>query len=311
MTAFSRRTFVAGCGGTALLAAMSARGGAATAIHAGVSSDDGYEAWFAQDIGLFAKAGLDVNSQLFPNGSAAAAALVGHSLDFACGNVVTVAQARDHGVSVTLVAPSILYQASAANNGLVVTSDSPIRSAKDLTGKAVAVLSVQGILALSVKVWLDQNGGDSKRVQLIEVTPPEMLAAIQRGTVAAALMVDPFLTVAGPQIRLLASPSDSIGTRLVSTGWFSTTDWIAQNQPAAKAYADVMASTARWANDVSNRAQATAIVTKYLGRSVDLGKTFYAANFDAAPMQPILDDAYRYKFISRPMTVSELVWHHS
>jgi NitT/TauT family transport system substrate-binding protein len=309
MTAFSRRSLVAGFGSSALLAALAVPGEAATTIHAGVSSDDGYEAWFAQEIGLFARAGLDVNSQLFPNGSAAAAALMGHSLDFACGNVVTVAQARDHGVPVTLVAPSILYQASAANTGLTVASDSPVRSAKDLEGKTVAVLSIQGILALSVKVWLDKNGGDSKRVQLVEVTPPAMLAALQRGTVAAALMVDPFLTVAGAQVRLLANPVDAIGTRLVSTGWFSTADWIAQNQPAAKAYADVMADTARWANDVTNRAQATAIVTKNLGRPVDLGKTFYAPTFDAAPMQPILDDAYRYTFISRRMTVAELVWH--
>jgi NitT/TauT family transport system substrate-binding protein len=310
VSAFSRRSFVAGFGGTALLAALSARGGAAMALHAGVSSDDGYEAWFAQEIGLFAKAGLDVNAQLFPNGSAAAAALIGHSLDFACGNVVTVAQARDHGVPVTLVAPSIVSVASAANTGLTVASDSPIHSAKDLEGKTVGVLSIQGILAMSVKVWLDKNGADSKRVQLVEVTPPEMLAALQRGTVAATLMVDPFLTLWASQVRLLANPVEAIGPRIVSTGWFATTDWIAQNQAAAKAYADVMAATARWANDVSNRAQATAIVTKNLGRPVDLGKTFYAPTFDYAPMQPILDDAYKYKFISRPMTVAELVWKH-
>jgi len=272
MSAFTRRSFATGLGAAALLPTLAARTDAATQIHAGVSSDDGYEAWFAQDIGLFSRAGLDVNSQLFPNGSAAAAALVGHSLDFACGNVVTVAQARDHGVPVSLVAPSILYQSNSANNGLTVLSDSPIRSAKDLEGKAVAVLSIQGILALTAKVWIDRNGGDSKRVQLIEVTPPEMLAALQRGTVASALMVDPFLTAAGSQVRLLASPEDAIGPRLISTGWFATTDWLTQNKPAAKAYADTMAATARWANDVSHRAQATAIVAKYLGRTIDLGK---------------------------------------
>ena len=308
MTAFSRHSFIAGLAGSALLASSSGAGDAATAIHAGVTSDDGYEAWFAQELGLFAKAGLDVNSQLFPNGSAAAAALIGHSLDFACGNVVTVAQARDHGVPVTLVAPSIVSLSNAANTGLTVALDSPIRSAKDLSGKAVGVLSIQGILALSVKVWLDKNGGDSKAVQLVEVTPPEMQAAVQRGTVAAALMVDPFLTISATQLRLLANPVEAIGPRLVSTGWFTTTDWIGQNQAAAKAYGDVMANTARWANDVNNRAQATAIVTKNLGRPVDLGKTFYAPTFDYAPMQPILDDAYKYKFISRPMTVADLVW---
>lgn len=308
MTTLTRRTFAAGLGGATLLAALSAPGEAAADIHAGVSSDDGYEAWFAQDTGLFTRAGLEVHSQLFSNGSAAAAALVGRSLDFACGNVVTVAQARDHGVPVTLVAPSILYRSSAANNGIVVLRDSPIRGAKDLEGKAVGVLSIQGILALSVKVWIDRSGGDSKRVQLIEVTPPEMLAALQRGTVEAALMVDPFLSDAGSQVRLLANPEDAMGPRLISTGWFATTDWLAQNQHAAKSFADVIANAARWANDVSHRAQATAIVAKYLGRTIDLGKTFYAPTFETAPMQPILDDAYRYKFISRPMTVSDLVW---
>ena len=49
-----------------------------------------------------------------------------------------------------------------------------------------------------------------------------------------------------------------------------------------------MAQTARWANDLSNRDQATAIVTKNLGRPVDLGKTVYAPTFDSDPMQPIL-----------------------
>lgn len=309
MNAFSRRSFVAGLSGSALLAASSVPGEAAMSLHAGVTSDDGYEAWFAQDLGLFAKAGLDINAQLFSNGAAAMAGLVGHSLDFACGNVVTVAQARDHGVPVSLVAPSIESVASAANTGITVMPDSPVHSAKDLEGKTLGVLSIQGILAMAVKVWLDKNGADSKLVQLVEITPPQMLAALQRGTVAATLMVDPFLTISAPQVRLLADPVAALGPRIISTGWFATTDWIAQNQAAAKAWADVMAATARWANDVSNRAQATAIATKYLGRPVDLGKTFYAPTFDSAPWQPVLDAAYKYKFISRPVTVAELVWH--
>jgi len=308
MTAFTRRTFAAGFGSTMLLATLFAPGAAAAPIHAGVTSDDGYEAWFALETGLFTRAGLDVQTQLFPNGATAMAALVGRSLDLACGNVVTVAQARDHGVPVTLVAPSILYQSSSANNGMVVLSDSTIRSAKDLEGKTVAVLSLQGILALSVQVWLDRSGADSKRVQLIEVTPPQMLAALQRGTVASALMVDPFLTDAGSQVRLLAHQEDAMGSHLISTGWFATTDWVAQNQAAVRAFAGTMASAARWANDASRRPQAAAIVAKYLGRTIDLGKTFYAPTFETAPMQPILDDAYRYKFISRPMTVGELIW---
>jgi len=306
MSTITRRSFAGGLGAAGLLAGLPALAQTGAPFIAGVTSDDGYEAWFAQDAGFFAKAGLNVQSQLFNNGATAAAALTGGSLTVACGNVVTVAQARDHGVPIVLIAPSIVYVNTAANNSLMVLRESPVQSAKDLTGKTVGVLSLQGILSLSLKVWIDQNGGDSKNVQLVEITPPQMLAAMQRGTVAAALMVDPFLTAAAPETRVLGLPSGTFGPRTIVTGWFATTDWIKQNPAAAKSYAQIMAQTARWANDPANRDRATQIVAKYLGRTIDLGKTFYAPTFDSDPMQPILTAAYSYKYISRPMTVADI-----
>ena len=305
MPAIARRSFARGSGALGLLAASPGFAQTSAPIRAGVETDE-YEGWFGQDTGFFAKAGLNVETQLFSNGAAGVAALIGGSLTVAGTNVVTVAQARDHGVPIVLIAPSIVYVNSNANNSLMVLRDSPLRSAKDLTGKTVGVLSLQGILSLVTKVWIDKNGGDSTSVQLVEVTPPQMLAAMQRGTVDAALMVDPFLTGAAAETRLLGKPEGALGERLISTGWIAKTDWVEQNRATAKTYAQVIAQIARWANDPANRDQATAIVSKRLGRNVDLGKTVYAPTFDTDPMQPILTEAYRYKYISRPMTVAEI-----
>lgn len=306
MAHVTRRSFAAGLGSLGVLAARPALAQTAAPLRAGVTSDDGYEAWFAQDLGFFAKSGLNVESQFFNNGAAAAAALTGGSLTVACGNVVTVAQARDHGLPIVMVAPSIVYVNANPNNSLMVLRESPLQTAKDLNGKTVGVLSLQGILSLSLKLWIDANGGDSKTVQLVEITPPQMLAAMQRGTVAAALMVDPFLTAAAAETRLFGLPSGAFGPRSIVTGWFATTDWIKQNGAAAKSFAQIMSQTARWANDPANRDQATQIVAKHLGRTIDLGKTAYAPNFQSDPMQPILAAAFRYKYISRPMTVADI-----
>jgi len=207
-----------------------------------------------------------------------------------------------------MVAPSIAYDNSRPNTAIAVLGDGPIRSAKDLNGKTMGILSLQGILALFAKVWLDKNGGDSRQVQLIELAPPEMLAAMQRGTVAAALMVDPFYTSALSQIRVLGYPEGSVGDRHVSTAWFALNSWADQNPAETKAFAQIVSEAGRWANDPANVARATAIVAKNLGQPVDLGKTTWATAWDSATMQPILTEAYRYKFLSKPMAVSEIIW---
>ncbi len=308
MIGMSRAAFTAGAGAAMWMAGVQ-RGAAIGPIRAGVSSEDGYEAWYALETGLFSKAGLDVQSQMVQNGPAAAAAIIGGSLEIAAGNIVSVAQAHDRGLPVVLLAPSVLYVGAAANNALVVMRDSPIRTAKDLEGKPIGSFSLQGILGLATSAWIDKNGGDSKRVQFVEIAAAQTVAALQRGTIAAGIMIDPFLTTAGDQVRIIARPEDALGSRLISTGWFTTSDWANQNAVAARAFASAMADAARWANDPKNRSQATDIVAKYLGRRVDLGKQFYALSFDSDPVQPILDAAYHYKFINHPVTVEQLVWH--
>jgi NitT/TauT family transport system substrate-binding protein len=306
----TRRSFT---GSLAALAALAARPGsaqtAAAAIRAGVNYVDGFQAWFAQELGLFAKAGLRVETQVFNNGAAAAAGVVGGSLTTAIGNIVTVAQAHDHGVPIVLIAPSILYDNDKPNDGLVVLRESPIRDAKDLAGKTIGVTSVQGILSLVTKAWIDQNGGDSTKSQYVEVTPPQMLAALQRGTIACGLMVDPFLTAAAGDVRIIGLAEASVGLKHLATGWFALRSWVDQHASEVKAFAGALAQASRWANDPAHREEATAIVAKNLGQHVDVGKSIWATSTENASIQLILTRAYRYKYISHPMTVADITWN--
>ena len=115
----------------------------------------------------------------------------------------------------------------------------------DLADKPIGSFSLQGILGLATSAWIDKNGGDSTRVQFVEIAAPRTVAALQRGTIAAGIMIDPFVTAAGDQVRILARPEDALGSRLISTGWFTTSKWANQNAAAARAFAAARASVAR------------------------------------------------------------------
>jgi NitT/TauT family transport system substrate-binding protein len=292
----------------ALAVAAPSRAQTPEKLNVAITANDGYTAFFAQDLGLFQKAGLNVDVKIFANGPAIAAAVASRDLQIGLSNVVTIAQARERGLPFTLVAPVSLVVAGDPSTQMVALPDSPVRTGKDLNNKTIGAASIAGILRLCAQAWIDRNGGDSSTVKFVEVTPGETLAALQRGTIAAALMVDPALAAVRPQIRALGNPMEAIGPRLLVTGFFANDAWIAQNPQVAKTFARVIEEAGRWANDAKNRPAANAILAKYTHNAAsDLGNVVYARTFDSTLLQPILDSAVKYKFLSKPLAAADIM----
>jgi NitT/TauT family transport system substrate-binding protein len=298
-----------------LMAALAMVVVASPALHAqtpanlqvAITPNDGYTAFFAQDLGMFRRAGLNVEVKMLANGPAIAAAVASGDLQIGFANVVTIAQARERGLPFTIVAPGSLSIGTDPSTQIVTAPNSPVRSAKDLNGKTLGAATIAGILRLCADVWIDKNGGDSSTVNFVEIAPSETAVALQRGSIAAALMVDPWLTAAGTQIHRLGNPMAAIGPRLLVTGFFANDSWLAQNSQAAKTFTAVIADAAKWGNDPKNRAAAAAIIQKATKNAAgDLGNAVYAPTLEAAQLQPILDSALKYKFIARPLSASEI-----
>src|ERR1700744_1128608 len=78
-------------------------------------------AYYAQDMGFFAKHGIDAKF-VAVNGSGAAigAAVSAGSVDIGEGGIIDVAQARIHGIGLTLINPSYLYRAAAPATAIQV-----------------------------------------------------------------------------------------------------------------------------------------------------------------------------------------------
>jgi ABC-type amino acid transport substrate-binding protein len=74
-----------------------------------------------------------------------------------------------------------------------VAKNSPIRSAKDLNGKIIAVPGLGTNAEYAVHEWLDLNGADTASVKFIELAYAAMPAALEAGRIDAAHVAEPFI----------------------------------------------------------------------------------------------------------------------
>lgn len=73
---------------------------------------------------------------------------------------------------------------------------SGIKDVQSLSGQKVAVNSLGSINALFSRKAIDKLGGDSSKVQFIEMDFPDMISAMKSGAIGAASMLEPFASQA-------------------------------------------------------------------------------------------------------------------
>jgi NitT/TauT family transport system substrate-binding protein len=267
----------------------------------------------ADELGYFAKAGVAPEIIDLANGGAIASAVAGGSADIGMTNVVSLALAHGRGLPFRVIACGGLSLAGVQTNGLLaVAADSPIHTAKDLTGKIVAVDVLGGIPELGVRTWIDTSGGDAKSVKIIELHFADMVAAVQAGRVDAALVnasVDPTIGKPGDPLRLLAPVYDAISPRFASSVWFANADWIAQHPDAVKAFVSAVAAAGVWAN--THHHESAVILAKHIKQTVaqiDASpRVVYDAAKDPTLLQPVIDTAAKYGLIPAAFPARDVI----
>lgn len=295
----------------ALLCGAGATAQTTPVIHVGLAPFEGQAGpYYAQDLGLFQKAGLDVQIQQSNGGSAVVAAIVGGTLQIGGGTPLPLAQARERGIKIVIIAPGYIYDYKAPTpiNALVVAASSPIHSAKDLAGKTVAVTQVRGLDEIAVDAWLDANGGDSHNVKYTEFPQNAMADAVEAGRVDAAQIGDPALSAAldAGKVRILAKDYDAVAKRFFGSVWFASEDWAAQHPDVIRKFAAAINEGAAWATH--NPAAAGAVLQKYLKVTYPTAHEYHGRTLDPAFIQPVLDASYRYKLLTAPLNASEIIW---
>lgn len=264
------------------------------------------DAYYAQEMGFFRRAGLNVELQQGRSGNVAAAAVASNAVEIADGNIISIAQGRVRGLPFVAIAPGQNYDTSDPLAVLAVLPNSTYRTAKDLNGTTLGIISVGSIADLGVKVWLERNGGDIASIKLVELTPAEMVPALEQGRVSAAVVSDPQLSAERSRIRVIGKLYDAIAPRFMLTLWFTTSEWAAKNPDLVRRFAEALNAADEWAD--KNVPQAEAVMEKWLKTKVTHMKHFHSKTLEPAMVQPLLDDAAKYKIIPRPLNMTEFVW---
>ena len=272
--------------------------------------DQGAQCFYAQDLGMFKKAGLDAQISITNFGTQVAAAVAGGSIEIGQSNIMSLAAAYAQGLPFALIAGAGLYSTAKPTSMMIVAKNSPLKAAKSLNGKTVAVNGLKSITQISVQAWADQNGGDSQTIKFVEMPFIEMEGALMSGRIDMALLADPNATslLAGGHTRAFGKAFDAIGKEFLIGGWFAKTDWIAANTDTVKKFIAVMRESAQWANKPADFSQSAAILEKYTKVAVGAAnRVAYAERLDPALIQPSIDTAAKYGLLKASFPASKMI----
>lgn len=272
-------------------------------------TDMGAQVFYAQDLGLFKQAGLDVQISTIPNGAATLAAIASGADDIGQTNIVSLAVAHERRLPFVIVAPAGVYSSKNPTTMLAVLKNSPLHTAKDLNGKIIAVPGVRSLTDIATEAWVDENGGDGASLKFVEIPFSLVVPALQSARVDAAVLSDPFLGVAlaNGTAREVAPILDAVGDTFLLAAYISTDDFARTHPELIRRFAAVMSATARWAN--THQRESAQILERWTKQKL-LGaaaRVTYADQLRTELVQPLIDTSAKYGVLKSSFPASELL----
>ncbi|HXF34992.1 MAG TPA: ABC transporter substrate-binding protein [Candidatus Acidoferrales bacterium] len=205
----------------------------------------------AQQLGYFNEQGLDVDLTFANNGNELLTALQSGKLDISLAIPGVAMRAREVGYKVSLVFQNELSHGKPPDTGaLLVKTDSPISSVKQLAGKKVAHSGI-GTQAWAAVRYVEQKAGlDVNSVQELELGYGQMPGALQQGLVDAIASVDPFTSavINAKQGKVISwFYVESVPNQPEGAFWASD-DWLAKNAATARKFRIAMDKAHRYLN---------------------------------------------------------------
>jgi ABC-type nitrate/sulfonate/bicarbonate transport system substrate-binding protein len=182
-----RREFLAGAVTVSGLTAI--RAWAADRMVIGTGVDPTLSQFFlGVEAGIFRKHGLDVEVKLFGSASASTPSLIPGDIQASLTSVPAGALAHARAPKVVLVAMTDI-----ATNYFGAVAESRLKTLGDLRGQKVGVAMGTSSELFAIQA-LERTGLTLKDVQVVNVEPPEMLAALIRRDISAFFVWEPWLT---------------------------------------------------------------------------------------------------------------------
>jgi NitT/TauT family transport system substrate-binding protein len=305
----SRGVFVAA--GMAALSVPRLAAAAPATIRFGSTPDEQASiALWASRTGLFQRSDLDVDIQRFNSGAAVAAAVAGSSIDVGLGSIFSLILAHVKGVPFILESVSATSNAALRDNAFVVAKNSPIASAAQLNGKTISTSSLSDLFSLAISNWIDQNGGNAKTVNFVELPMPLAVDAVASGRIDGSFVVDPFLLqgLDSGRIRIIGRPYESVASHFGVTYYFCLRSFAQANADTLARFRSAIATGVAFAR--THRDVMVPIIADYTRMQPGVVRRMpfvTGTGMTPAMVQPVIDLAARYKLIPSAFAANDMI----
>ncbi|MDG4830747.1 ABC transporter substrate-binding protein [Solwaraspora sp. WMMD1047] len=210
--------------------------------------------WGGIKAGVFEKHGLQVEVLPAQGGAQAIPALINGDIDFAIGQPFGVFRADVQDLGVVIVGN---YASSYADgddiNAVVASAKSGITRPAQLAGRKVAVNSLGAAGDVTIMAAVEQDGGDPKAIEFVEVAFPDVPAQLEAGNIEAAWVPEPFVTqLKSRGDALVVEPYQAVVPGLATLTAITTTKLQESDADLVADFSAAMKETLEWAQDSAN-----------------------------------------------------------
>ncbi|MFF1438770.1 ABC transporter substrate-binding protein [Streptomyces sp. NPDC058295] len=214
--------------------------------------------------GFYEKHGLKLSITTAQGGAAIVPGVVSGQFQFGFSNLTSLMVAQSNNVPVQAVSNGIASTGVQGKDfgAITVKKDSPLKSAKDLEGKKVAINTLKNINETAVRESVRKAGGDPDRVKFVELAFDQMAAALDSGQIDAAMVVEPALATVKSQGGVeIASPLVDVAPNLTVAMYFTSTQYAQKNPDVVKKFQEATAESLAYAD--AHPDEVRQIVTTY------------------------------------------------
>ncbi|WP_416977348.1 ABC transporter substrate-binding protein [Streptomyces sp. T028] len=214
--------------------------------------------------GFYEKHGLKLSITTAQGGAAIVPGVVSGQFQFGFSNMTSLMVAQSNNVPVKAVSNGIASTGVQGKDfgAITVKKGSPIKSAKDLQGKKVAINTLKNINETAVRESVRKAGGDPDQVNFVELAFDQMPAALDGGQIDAAMVVEPALATVKSQGGVeIASPLVDVAPNLTVAMYFTSSQYEQKNPEVVKKFQEATAESLAYAD--AHPDEVREIVTAY------------------------------------------------
>jgi NitT/TauT family transport system substrate-binding protein len=195
--------------------------------------------YVGKEKGFFAKQNIELDLSTAGGGAAIIPGVISGQMQFGFSNISSMLIAQTKGLNLVGVAPGASSSGVAGSDfaAIIVSGDSPLKSAKDLEGKTVAVNNLNNIGDTGVRAAVRAAGGDPSKVKFLEVPFPDMPAALADKRIEAGWIVEPFLTIARDRgAKVLSWNLLDVAPKMMIAVYFTSDKYAKENPDMVKRF---------------------------------------------------------------------------